>query len=57
LKPNDFRRNEKVAETDTVKATLLEEFFTSAYAVQNDYDFERFPSRIPNRSTHIMMHE
>ena len=41
-----------MAETDTEKVIALEEF-----TAENDDDFEHLPSRIQDRSTHIMKHE
>ena len=46
LKWHDKNGDEKIAESDDVKATILQNFFSSVYTVESDNDFDTLPSRM-----------
>ena len=49
----DARGNVRIAETDSDKATALEEFFSSVYTIEDDREFDDLPSRLNKNKTPI----
>ena len=43
---HDKNGDEKIAESDDDKATILQNFFSSVYTVESDNDFDTLPSRM-----------